>query len=199
MEEIQPSVAVWRTGDRWCSCTEHRTPTTCTSPPQHRQRRAAKTSAARPTWLPDEGDCIPVPKLCLGVSHHRDEDSWRRVARHDLRRDEIAPASRYEHHRPTRCRGGDPAKEYYNVKRTALEVDITPNRVDAASHMGARPQRPHRLASPVVVKPSVDAFTADKTDGGIGDRRGPKPVPPLRSHHPRRHRQREPDWLKNRW
>ena len=32
---------------------------------------------------------------------------------------------------------GTPAKEYYNVKSDyVLEVDITPNRVDATSHFG---------------------------------------------------------------
>jgi len=67
---------------------------------------------------------------------------------------------------------GTPAKEYYNVKSDwVLEVDITPNRVDAASHYGVardlaawlkQAGKPHKLT-----RPSVDAFAVDKKEGGI--------------------------------
>ncbi len=67
---------------------------------------------------------------------------------------------------------GMPAKEYYNVKSDyVLEVDITPNRVDAASHFGVardlaawlqQAGKPGKLT-----KPSVDAFAIDKKEGGI--------------------------------
>ena len=67
---------------------------------------------------------------------------------------------------------GTPAAEYYNLSSDyVLEVDLTPNRIDAASHYGvardlcawlsqnkgeAKPQRP-----------SVDAFKTDRQDGAI--------------------------------
>lgn len=67
---------------------------------------------------------------------------------------------------------GTPAKEYYNVQSDYLiEVDITPNRVDAASHYGVardlaaylqQAGKPHELK-----KPSVDAFHVDTPSGGI--------------------------------
>ncbi len=67
---------------------------------------------------------------------------------------------------------GTPAKEYYNVKSDwVLEVDITPNRVDAASHYGVARDLAAALTQAGIPcklqKPSVDAFAADKTDGGI--------------------------------
>ncbi len=67
---------------------------------------------------------------------------------------------------------GTPAKEYYNVQSDHLiEVDITPNRVDAASHFGVardlaaylkQEGKPYELK-----KPSVDAFAIDNPEGGI--------------------------------
>ncbi|MBK5196547.1 MAG: phenylalanine--tRNA ligase subunit beta, partial [Proteiniphilum sp.] len=67
---------------------------------------------------------------------------------------------------------GTPAKEYYNLKSDyLLEIDITPNRVDAASHYGVardlaayleQAGEPYRLS-----KPSVDAFSVDREEGGI--------------------------------
>lgn len=67
---------------------------------------------------------------------------------------------------------GTPAKEYYNVKSDyVLEVDITPNRVDAASHYGvardlaawlAQAGRPYKLT-----KPGVENFAVDAREGGI--------------------------------
>ena len=61
---------------------------------------------------------------------------------------------------------GTPAKEYYNVKSDyVLEVDITPNRVDATSHFGvARDLAAYlkRHGKPAELKrPSVDAFKID--------------------------------------
>lgn len=68
---------------------------------------------------------------------------------------------------------GMPAAQYYNVKSDfVLEVDITPNRVDAASHFGVardlaaylkQAGKPHQLT-----KPSVADFKIDTADGGIG-------------------------------
>ncbi|MDO5571104.1 MAG: phenylalanine--tRNA ligase subunit beta [Bacteroidales bacterium] len=65
---------------------------------------------------------------------------------------------------------GMPAKEYYNIKSDyILEVDITPNRVDAASHFGVARDLAAYLKQHVgkadLVKPSVDAFSIDKKDG----------------------------------
>ncbi len=67
---------------------------------------------------------------------------------------------------------GTPAKDYYNVKSDyVLEVDITPNRVDATSHYGVardlaaylkQNNLPYKLT-----KPSVEGFSAPDSDGGI--------------------------------
>ncbi len=67
---------------------------------------------------------------------------------------------------------GTPAKEYYNVKSDwVLEVDITPNRVDAASHYGVARDLAACLTQAGIPcklqKPSVDAFAPDKMEGGI--------------------------------
>ena len=61
---------------------------------------------------------------------------------------------------------GTPAKEYYNVKSDyVLEVDITPNRVDATSHYGVARDLAAYLkqnGKPANLKrPSVDAFKID--------------------------------------
>ena len=61
---------------------------------------------------------------------------------------------------------GTPAKEYYNVKSDyVLEVDITPNRVDATSHFGVARDLAAYLkqnGKPTELKrPSVDAFKID--------------------------------------
>lgn len=61
---------------------------------------------------------------------------------------------------------GTPAKEYYNVKSDyALEVDITPNRVDGTSHFGVARDLAAYLkqnGKPTELKrPSVDAFKID--------------------------------------
>jgi phenylalanyl-tRNA synthetase beta chain len=61
---------------------------------------------------------------------------------------------------------GTPAKEYYNVKDDyVLEVDITPNRIDAASHFGVARDLAAYLAvnglKGQLTKPSVEAFATD--------------------------------------
>ena len=67
---------------------------------------------------------------------------------------------------------GMPAKEYYNVKSDyVFEVDITPNRVDAASHYGVARDLAAWLQQAGkkgrLTRPSVDAFATDKKEGGI--------------------------------
>jgi len=67
---------------------------------------------------------------------------------------------------------GTPAAEYYNLKSDyMIEVDLTPNRVDAASHYGiARDLAAwlscHATPSPLR-RPEVDSFKSDKSDGAI--------------------------------
>lgn len=65
---------------------------------------------------------------------------------------------------------GTLAKDYYNIKSDyILEVDITPNRVDAASHYGVARDLAAYLnqnGTPVtLVKPAVDAFATDRAEG----------------------------------
>ena len=67
---------------------------------------------------------------------------------------------------------GTPAKEYYNVKSDyVLEVDITPNRVDATSHFGVARDLAAYLkqnGKPACLKrPSVDAFKIDDATPAI--------------------------------
>ncbi|OJV35644.1 MAG: phenylalanine--tRNA ligase subunit beta [Bacteroidia bacterium 43-41] len=67
---------------------------------------------------------------------------------------------------------GTLVKDYYNVKSDfVLEVDITPNRIDAASHYGvARDLAAYlkQAGKPFsLTKPSVDDFKTDKPEGGI--------------------------------
>lgn len=67
---------------------------------------------------------------------------------------------------------GTPAKEYYNIKSDyVLEVDITPNRIDAASHYGvARDLAAYlvRQGKQVTLqRPSVDDFKVDTAEGAI--------------------------------
>ncbi len=67
---------------------------------------------------------------------------------------------------------GTPAKEYYNIKSDyVLEVDITPNRIDAASHYGVArdlaaylTQNGHQVN---LQRPSVDDFKVDQQEGAI--------------------------------
>lgn len=67
---------------------------------------------------------------------------------------------------------GTPAAEYYNLKSDWLiEVDLTPNRVDAASHYGVARDLSAWLACHAepsqLRRPSVEAFASDRTDGAI--------------------------------
>lgn len=69
-------------------------------------------------------------------------------------------------------RPGTPAAEYYGLTSDyVLEVDLTPNRIDAASHYGvardlAAWMAMHRTTRQLH-RPSVDGFTLDRPDGGI--------------------------------
>ncbi len=67
---------------------------------------------------------------------------------------------------------GTPAKEYYNIKSDyVLEVDITPNRIDAASHYGVARDLAAYLrqnGKPATLhRPSVDDFKVDQQDGAV--------------------------------
>ncbi len=64
------------------------------------------------------------------------------------------------------------AKDYYNVKSDyILEVDITPNRVDATSHFGVARDLAAYLKQNVKASelryPSIDSFKIENPDGGI--------------------------------
>lgn len=69
-------------------------------------------------------------------------------------------------------RPGTPAAEYYGLTSDyVLEVDLTPNRIDAASHYGvardlAAWMAMHRTTRQLH-RPSVDGFALDRPDGGI--------------------------------
>ena len=68
---------------------------------------------------------------------------------------------------------GTPAAEYFNLTDDyVIEVDLTPNRIDAASHYGVARDLGAWMAahgySPVLTKPSVDAFKVDDpTKSGV--------------------------------
>ncbi|MDR1981016.1 MAG: phenylalanine--tRNA ligase subunit beta [Tannerellaceae bacterium] len=67
---------------------------------------------------------------------------------------------------PAEAVAGTPAKEYYNIKSDyVLEVDITPNRVDATSHFGVARDLAAYLKQngkpSVLTRPSVEAFKID--------------------------------------
>ncbi|MEN9918654.1 MAG: hypothetical protein RL662_1090 [Bacteroidota bacterium] len=67
---------------------------------------------------------------------------------------------------------GTLAKDYYNVKSEyVLEVDITPNRVDAASHVGVARDLAAYLkqngTEPVLTYPSIESFNTDTSQQGI--------------------------------
>lgn len=67
---------------------------------------------------------------------------------------------------------GTPAAEYYGLTSDwLLEVDLTPNRIDAASHYGVARDlsawmAAHTEAAPLR-RPSTEAFALDRPDGGI--------------------------------
>lgn len=67
---------------------------------------------------------------------------------------------------------GMPAKEYYNIKSEyVLEVDITPNRIDATSHFGVARDLAAYLkqnGKPSLLKrPTTDSFKIDESNGEI--------------------------------
>ncbi len=73
---------------------------------------------------------------------------------------------------PDGVQPGTLAKDYYNIKSDyVLEVDITPNRIDAASHYGvARDLAAYliqRGLAPDLHRPSVEAFAIENPEGGI--------------------------------
>ncbi len=65
---------------------------------------------------------------------------------------------------PADAKVGTPAHEYYHIESDyVLEIGLTPNRADAASHIGvARDIRAAKLRD--IKMPSVDAFKADNHD-----------------------------------
>lgn len=73
---------------------------------------------------------------------------------------------------PSEAKVGTLAKDYYNIKSDYLiEVDITPNRVDAASHFGVARDFAAYLnqngKATNLNRPSVDAFTVNANEKGI--------------------------------
>lgn len=76
-------------------------------------------------------------------------------------------------------RPGTPAAEYFNVQSDyCLEVELTPNRVDAASHYGVARDLKAKFAcdialgdaqqaAPQVNVPDVSGFSADRRDGAV--------------------------------
>lgn len=76
---------------------------------------------------------------------------------------------------PANANVGTLAKDYYNIKSDfVLEVDITPNRVDAASHYGVARDLAAYLKQNTgkadLIAPSVDSFKIDTPDGGFNIR-----------------------------
>lgn len=76
-------------------------------------------------------------------------------------------------------RPGTPAAEYFNVESDyCLEVELTPNRVDAASHYGVARDLKARMycdaasggndaQAPAVSVPDVASFSTDRADGAV--------------------------------
>ncbi len=69
-------------------------------------------------------------------------------------------------------KAGTPAAEYFDLKSDwVMEVDLTPNRIDAASHYGvARDLAAYldcHLDHSDLHRPSVDGFATDRTDGAV--------------------------------
>ncbi len=100
---------------------------------------------------------------------------------------------------------GIPAKEYYNIQSEyILEVDITPNRIDAASHFGVARDLAASLKQNgkdcKLIRPSVDAFKPDCPDGAIPVRVENTEACPRYSGLTIRgvEVKESPDWLKNR-
>lgn len=80
---------------------------------------------------------------------------------------------------PDEIPAGTPAAQYYNVESDyVLEVELTPNRVDAASHLGVArdlkalmtrelSEKGSKEMPPEVRIQSVEAFSADRKDGAV--------------------------------
>lgn len=86
---------------------------------------------------------------------------------------------------PNGIRPGTPAAEYFNVSSDyRLEVELTPNRVDAASHYGVARDlkakkwceikraelegcRPGAVEYPEISMPDISAFRVDKAEGAV--------------------------------
>lgn len=73
---------------------------------------------------------------------------------------------------PIETKAGTLASEYYNIKSDYLiEVDITPNRVEAASHYGiARDLAAYLKQNKLrysLIKPSIEGFKIDRAEKGI--------------------------------
>lgn len=106
---------------------------------------------------------------------------------------------------PDSVAAGTPAAEYFGLTSDyVLEVDLTPNRIDAASHYGvardlaawaSQHSEPLKLN-----RPSVDTFTVDRPDGGITvEVADAKACPRYSGITIRGIKVSEsPDWLKNR-
>ena len=96
------------------------------------------------------------------------------IVRYDCAEDEIGIGT--DHNGimvlPADTKVGTLAKDYFGVKDdTLIEVDITPNRIDAASHYGVARDLAAYFCSdwrPVkLTKPSVDTFSVDNTNLSI--------------------------------
>lgn len=106
---------------------------------------------------------------------------------------------------PDNAKVGTPAHEYYNLESDfVIEVDITPNRVDGASHYGVardlaaylkQAGKPFKLT-----KPSVENFAIDIPQGGIDVHVENSEACPRYSGLTIRgvSVKESPDWLKNR-
>lgn len=109
---------------------------------------------------------------------------------------------------PDDVKAGTPAAEYFNVESDfVLEVDLTPNRVDAASHYGvardlAAWMTMHQDCGGEIVKaskPSVEKFTIDRPDGAVSvDVENPAACPRYSGLTIRGVKVAEsPEWLRN--
>lgn len=111
---------------------------------------------------------------------------------------------------PEDVKPGMPAAEYFKVESDyVLEVELTPNRVDAASHLGVardikakmwcEAKEGKREDYPEVSVPSVEAFRVDKEDGAVNIRIEDKEGCPRYCGVTIRNVKvkESPDWLKN--
>ena len=106
---------------------------------------------------------------------------------------------------PDSVAAGTPAAEYFGLTSDyVLEVDLTPNRIDAASHFGVARDLAawaSQHAGPLALKrPSVDTFTVDREDGAVPvEVADAKACPRYSGITIRGIKVTEsPDWLKNR-